>query len=1413
MNPDIDITVYVEALLADVGPWNQPRKLLGRILNVELTSLQAGETTGDHAGRLTPLLSPWLWDVTWDNTRPDAGAGVAAPIGLADAITSVLADILKEDRQDLLKAPPADADQSDPYWLAILAQLGRLHPLVSQGLKLTDVRECEDMSQEDLIIRTIKIGADSYTIGQRHENGVRFRCVAQPEVWNRAALSNQLIGLIEPLGRLVKSVDDGSLANWLADLPGRLGAALNPAPRLADLAEAEAVTVAAAANHLKVGLERLLAPLGDATILAPLLSQDGAPPDMQMADRWAADLAGRLPRIRDEILAALTKDQGADGPMDPSELRLRYASASAVEPLSQGLAETLPTAMTPAQKVIRAAAESWLRQISNISPILHGLLPDRLARDQLLPALVAAVANNAVDDWTELQTQFGVIFPDAARAVLGLRPGDFPGAFEAMAAALKSDLFGGRQDVDQGAQEGLAVRVDSVFHKPPAGLPDLHTQLDGFLMAVQPTWIADGLLHEGDWALVTRGRSTLSAGAARIDLQDGPTPLPVAFEMSWQSGGAAESRHALANYHGRPLIPLTSADKPPPVSGPDQEVEVPPTPALTLDYLADGGPYPDLAYGRDYRVAIGYQAPGGILPRGFCAPADPFTYAPDAQILGDTDWRRDIRFRRSLKPGAPRLLPAGETDSPLQLGGPRDHAVPPLWREYAALWTGADAAAQRRRLDGLATLFLDPVGADKMMSLTPAQLAFDIRPPALALGDSRPDTVQNAAVWRYWTARDSDFTGAAPATAPAVSDMDDPAVVGGPGGAATGRGGVIVRLSEITPTGLVSKASQPIVLTSGAAVRVVVETGQGHPDLTMTVAGRTVTINSPPATRFVVEALTACDPAFFAGGDDVRFAADTPVVTEHGLVVFGRSALVFEALPLEAHLPSADDLWRALDLTQTGVALAARPSPSAFDYIGSIEATHQRWTWDGGPVWPLSDFGGLSFGLAEPPGAGRDGRFVAFETTMMGRRGSAGITTTARATAGHKAQLLTLEQRPNQGGDYLRIRAEAISRYAPLRQGAGADPGLLRIVAQLGDTDLGRWRGVTLALSRRDPLPTPRLALAAPTFGRVGGGAGMAGGIGLYLDQPMFDTRDGAGLAELLEVEVLAERLITPATTAHSIGPDPILTGDADPWMTGVEPSTWVLSRGVILGQTLEPFSASPRIPFSIALLDPIIGQQEVKPDTMARIRARTTFASPMPGVTPAEQERLTSPWSAPVWVHFLPDVAAVIDEQVLFQCRQQGGRVTLSGNAIDRILHPVAAEAAAARLARLTDRVTDLTPSGAPHLAQGLWAIALATVRDVTGDEVIRASQVVRAQIIDGAIRFDLDDDITPAYVRLLEVQTVRTTEAPDADLPTSLLDATERWFGAAPDPEVGSGRAAPDPDVLERIVAVGPLVKVEAA
>lgn len=1411
----VTVTIHSESAPLARASGADAKPAIGAAWFVSATYAPGDIDTDPKKESLRQILSPWKWmgmefkaegATTGTRRSPPAGTVLSGLEALMKALLDTLID-----EPAKLSLGSEDEDEHEPHWPLALMQLSRLDPRISHGLNLAALFDA-DIPDETA---PVSLRPSAVTIG-----GARIE-LPDPGTSKPATVGDLTFELrcevedgwavkaIRQKGRLLdgftRRVAEGgeTRRDWFSGLDALLGRTLSPVLRLADLIERglkgdlpALVTVA-----LTGLIEAIAEQEGETTPLGTLFGERS---EGEMRAWEAAVGAGtaaivkalEFEHLRQPLAASPTPDRAAD--------TLRNALQS--DAFAVDLAARLIALCAPGD--LKQRAERLFADPRNVAALLDTLAPAAIARRHLAPALAQDAGGHGIADLKPLKTAFPHRFAEALGKLLKLSPVTNAAPFDAVVKEQVRQFKAGLEVMDglDAAQDaGVAFRTDAVFtHPTDPGELDIHDTLDGALVAIRrseagltqsvtnPTAISDWRPFQ----IVTRGEVV-----ARRDPTDQPehateaplgvlhTALPVGLIENF---GGAETRvqQAIETFFGQALTP--------------QSVEVDPSgeradrTALCLDYAAAPLDELELAYGRVFEVEVGYQSLAGGLPAGWCEPDAPFDFRPDI-LAGSLETRKKVAVLRTRAPGPPELADA--TGS--RLRGPRDGDVRPLWRERVARW--ADPVA-RGTLDTATTIYLDALHPRA------ARRQCAIRPPGL----SQPGilTDNNDRIREFWLRRNRELGLPDPDGASA-----DPAVTGPSRGQAASRGGVRVTLKRLTPGGFETLGSEVLIFgtRSELPAEFVCEPNAAP---RIDASGPVVRIVTAPTEMYAVELETLVDAAFFSGGADPRFdvaLTKAPTVKNGAGAVthyaFGRQTLVLECLPGEDHLPDAAALRDALVLEDTdGITTCAwAPKGKNFQYVGTVETVRQSWRWDGGPIDERA-LDAIDWNAAEENGP-REAAWLTLEDGLFAGRGAGGVSETHQlgAAATGSSLLFRMVAPRNRGADYLRVRATAVSRYEALRKDVPELATPLRRVARAGPGPLDIWKALPLQLRRQDPLATPSLAVLAPTFGLVEPGPASAGDWCALLDHPFYDPINGGGLAERLVAEIVVETLDLGDAgkwAALALGSDPTLAGADASYEAGIGPDrvvklgtpadtdgAWDPAAGTgaivvaraVLGQTLEPFSAAPTIPFSLAFFPAAIGKHRLRPGTMIKARLRCEAHGKAAGADPGEPAAMSSPWSATRWL----TVSANTDYADLFAAPAWD-----AGKGVLRLSSRPGATGDA-RFRRLRTLADDTAPDGQnPYLVQGLVAVLGRVVGDLRGDEVIRPFDkmggLLRGRLTDAGLSFACGDLPAGEYVlRVLEMRTVSLptpapttleTILPDTDRPGQTMDADGQILAIGP-------------------------------
>ncbi len=540
-------------------------------------------------------------------------------------------------------------------------------------------------------------------------------------------------GLIDGRSRLVLSQLTTS-RNWLADLQQRLGRALDPLPRLADLADALAAAPPAAWTLAQLQTSVTAAITANLTALGPqrsrgleLICTPPSPPlsaaDKQDAQAFAAawaqalalplNLAPFADGWKSADAEALPGDQRAlfgDPTSWGVALRRRFLGKEYRQAVAALLKATLPAA--PQAQRWRDLATNWLANDSNLDTLITSLTPTAVSRDFYWAVVAAAQATPGADDPASLEVVSANAYADALRSVCALPadPGIVaaingpPGHPEAGLARQQcvAALAGPSPSVaDAGALGGVSLRIDQVFAAaPPSPRDDYHSHFDGWVLAARRSVSGLGRASAGADIAALAGAVTAWSDpfvATRGDLLAGGAVIgaglligaPVTLSRA-ATGSDTRVRRAIVSYRGSYIHPNNDS----PTNGPSS------TPVLKLTFKdPSGAGTSPLAYGQIYQVRGAFLGLGGVAPAGWTQPDQPWLTGPgDPGVLAGTFRDRPLdadntvvlapkssALMRTAPPGAPRLTAtAADTDGgslSAALTGPSDSKVRALWRE------------------------------------------------------------------------------------------------------------------------------------------------------------------------------------------------------------------------------------------------------------------------------------------------------------------------------------------------------------------------------------------------------------------------------------------------------------------------------------------------------------------------------------------------------------------------------------------------------------------------------------------------------------------------------------------------------------------------------------------------------------
>ncbi|GAA0274047.1 hypothetical protein GCM10009127_13090 [Alteraurantiacibacter aestuarii] len=1465
------LTVQMETAPCSTDPAGVGHSYMGLTLFPVLTSDDPAGDEADYADVRDAMLKPWKWLCTWSGASPVNTIGHVADCPPLDALLTAI----DWERRHLLTLDMsatgaqmddeemATEDEEDPRWPGVLIQLSRAAPQISHGLGLAYLFSFGEDEPALPNLDSIEIGGTRFTsdqTGDLHVDGrtIRVKVIIERDTDIPVAELKSWKEPINGITRLVKYPADWQTKNnWLAQLAVRLGRALDPVGRFLDMHDDHA-PAPLTRDNLESAVMSLLAGLTDETLVRAC--QSGAvffnlkSEEMKFADEWASRLAVMHDGLAKAIVLEISGPASSSLPT-AGEIRERYEADGLLSMFAATMRSVLPPPK-PETKAIFDLASNWLNNSENILALRDSGMCTAIATHKggLLEVIVTECAA-AGDDRKQAMDAFRKNFGPQVQAALGLDAAWLP-RLNTMAEGLVKSVFDAAPGVDRVAETGIVHMADAIFADEAAG--QIHEIVDGYCLAVRDISKGD----QGPFILANKASVTLQKGQDGVSLPFGDctVPIPVSFDLTVDVAGK-ETRQAIAHYRGESMIPF--ADRGNPVEQDEAEPFEPQFTFLCQPPAGSGDALPEIAYGRTYQTVIGYQGLGGAMPAAFCDPEQPLVFSGEmlAQFAAAQGVERTIIKQntplRTLEPGAPRLLNhrADMQDRPLTLGRREDKLVRPLWKEY--LSHCPDQAAQDLAREA-ATVFLDPLALPGREAER-SSVSFTIAPASLALGQQGTQGyVSDPLVWQYWVRRDGDFTASLMEERPQSEEVDDPAVVSGVAGAASGNGGVVVRLWAIKPDRISKSArleiadTKHIALAAGERIEAT-STSSVDPATVadLSVVGKKLAITLPAGQQFLVEIRTVVDSGFFEEGVDRRFGDLGRAIAGKPYREFGAAVLAFECLPATDDMPTPEAVWKAMRIEDANGVTIARLSPEmddeTFDYVGRIETVRQAWIWDGGPVLPDGlprNFTKLEE-VGPRPNAARSKDFVEFEEDYFSGRGLSGL---AEPPVQHSAfaqdELFALGQRSDRGAGYMRIRCRLTSRYDALRRPLGFTEAQLQVSSRLSSAatngaqstgdPLGGWRGRGLACRGAARLPTPRIAVAAPMFSTAAPGA-ASGGILLFLDHPMFDTDHGGGLAERLVAEICIEQiprrlvrvgdqdLAEPGETAAlMVGMDGVSSdGDGNPFTApdtgdavhrsriatrdpgseswdGHDPQLWT-PGGTSQGTARLPCSA-------------ILGST-LEPGASAPImNFSMALLDPVIGGKP--EYALRPGTMARIRVRTELDPALVEDgsgervspwsAEIWVQMRamvpgsQDSGEWTREADSGEIRLTPKDT-AAHAYFKHLQEVHRDHAPDdNAPYLISGLVAVVGTIIRDINGEEQLRPLHVREVDVDDEELTvLDAGDVSDNCFIRLLEVERVTMPASAEA----ARQNTPRRWI----DP------AQPDLEPAERIVTIGPLFRVK--
>jgi hypothetical protein len=1408
------VTVLVEGSICAAGG----TRYLARSVNASVGGVGKDRAYPASAA----VLLPWQWNVGWPKalykTLRPAVPAAGWQSGLEAWVTARL-EGSETDRRQLnalwdsnLGGVPEETsipNESDPAWedaqswVMLQMQLARMDARVSHGLNLCQVIQLEPGDSPDqtwLEIDTIEIGgrsfkrrsdaktwlsqlgaAQGYFLGD--ETGdIAFNIITDTKVEDLATIVDSVPGVRSPIEWMTRRVDfnlaDAPDGDWLADAEEKIEALCDPVLALLDIGDATTRPKRAAQGPLEVnadllanGLRDIILSSPDAILLSllamdtsvdtsPNASPDGQVKKWQDASKWLEQLksGNHLKPAFDKLKAQLAYPDPEnptgltpyDFALSENRERLRaYWVPSQVEGREDFAADLLDGLISAGGEVI-AGVRTWLATEEASELLMGRLIPAAVAKLKVLQALAKNATGSATD-----RKQFEAALGEAYTKGLGdllQSANETPVvpelSSEQITRIFKRSASGG----DLGARDGITVPVDAIFAS--ALEFDPHEVLDGYLIAVRQV----NNPQSGAWTAVTRG------DVSCLGTPGGPllVPNPPAIEQGAYLGGdtplegdtsvegntSVERRHVLVPFNGTSILPDALA------------AEV--NPVLTYKSLNAGSELPALAYGGVYRVAVGYQALGGLLPDGFCDPEKPLDFALTLPVDEDRGpLECELPFMRTMVPGAPDLRadsgnPSKEAPPLASLWHAAEDGVRPLWKEAAetgdAIFEDARQKARTKYL--AATGDSDAVGATLAFSASPPRL------PKVPDGE-RPGA---DAVLRYWRKRDEQLgIPVAPLPDDTTKWVPDPAVVGmkldGLNKPVDSNGGIRLRVYDPAMPASPIETRDFILGPEDSLACTVSAEGSGSAP-----APNRFDIVCPPGQSRVLVLTSLVDEHFvlgkpldqLEGKHSPRFRKDVLTVIE-GLAEAGSVSLAVEVLPKRTHLPDAQQLWEALAAyreVDNSVVFALRASdanpgpwtnlsdivrPAPFAFAGEITCEWQEWRWDGGPIL-ASDLPANSFtdGLAIEQS--KDAQFSAFEQSHFAQRGRSGAVSSTpmqvRSTPGTKPlPVVTRPGTANMGATYYRVRLDAKSRYANL---------VAALPFASTDQTVRSWRGVMAQTRRTDRLPTPQIAGLIPLGGRVRTTASptqvQAGAFALVLDTPWYDTKTGAGLEAALECEVIWEKDGLPLYDAAAISPVPILFGresgdeirkyPSEKALELLEESKRRIPDVGVIGLTRDRGSTVAIYTGALAFFDALVDDVAVPADYTARLRCRAVRRIDDP---------LASEWSNALLVEFEP---TILSDGLSAKIDAATGNVTI-----------VAQAGAMGLLDRWHSIVLD-RGEDPRFMRQGLCAMVFSETTNFIGEKALRVVGAADVSVDTTTPRLQVSTNIenSPSHIRIFE-------------------------------------------------------------
>lgn len=421
-----------------------------------------------------------------------------------------------------------------------------------------------------------------------------------------------------------------------------------------------------------------------------------------------------------------------------------------------------------------------------------------------------------------------------------------------------------------------------------------------------------------------------------------------------------------------------------------------------------------------------------------------------------------------------------------------------------------------------------------------------------------------------------------------------------------------------------------------------------------------------------------------------------------------------------------------------------------------------------------------------------------------------------------------------------------------------------------------KWRSLVIRAKRAVSLPTPKIRAVIPLFDVVVPPTSVtnsakadpqaAAGFVVMLDQTAFDTATASGLAERLVAEIVIEKLVESGTSGNvetyalNVGMDviaepdingkivtePFLAPDArfvqarvastDPTRRLPDPKAlvpdpkdktkqalWdplggtgaIVNSVAVLGETLEPASSDPMMPYASILFDAALASRlpggasgselALLPGAMLRVKFRyEPLSQAVDGAKNGTQDaatqeliatQLASPWTEPYWVTLLPKTDHAGDELTLL-C-SPAGKVRLTVNS--------GVKTDPLQLWR--EYSSTLEQPAGPN--KRLWGITGVVVEDIMGSQVVRPQVMVYPKFPAAPSNKEFVDFTMPAGTlwqppagATVFLQLVEMEEFSTAPPPGDLGAAGALWLGTT---EAVNADAADQQDAVCRVRGFG--------